>query len=77
MLGESKYFSTIDCANGLLQLPVKEDKAKTAFSARNGYFQYRRMPFGLKGVPATFQRLITTVLGGIQEIKCLVYLDMQ
>ena len=29
----------------------------------------------LKGAPATFQRLMTNVLVGIQGIKCLVYLD--
>ena len=74
-LGKSKYFSTIDCDNGFLQVPVKlEDQAKTAFSNR-GHFQYTRMPFGLKRAPATFQRLMTTVLSGIQGIKCLVYLD--
>lgn len=75
-LGKSKYFSTIDCASGFHQVPVrKEDQPKTAFSTREGHFQYRRMPFGLKGAPATFQRLMTTVLSGIQGIKCLVYLD--
>jgi len=75
-LGKSKYFSTIDCASGFLQVPVKhEDQAKTAFSTREGHFQYKRMPFGLKGAPATFQRLMTTVLSGIQGIRCLVYLD--
>ena len=52
-----------------------EGQPKTAFSTREGHFQYTRMPFGLKGAPATFQRLMTTVLSGIQGIKCLVYLD--
>jgi len=33
------------------------------------------VPYGLKGAPATFQRLMTGVLSGIQGIKCLVYLD--
>jgi hypothetical protein len=33
------------------------------------------MPLGLRGTPATFQRLMTTVRSGIQDIKCLVYLD--
>jgi hypothetical protein len=72
-LGKSKYFSTIDCASGFLQVPVKyEDQAKSAFSTREGH---KRMPFGLKKAPATFQRLMTTVLSGIQGIRCLVYLD--
>jgi hypothetical protein len=34
------------------------------------------MPFGLKGAPATFLRLISTVLSGIQDLRCLVYLDI-
>jgi hypothetical protein len=71
-LGKSKYFSTTDCASGFLQVPVKhEDQTKTTFSTR-GHFQYKRMPFGLKGAPAT---LMNTVLSGIQGIRCLVYLD--
>jgi len=75
-LGNSKYFSTIDCASGFLQVPARpEDQANTAFSTREGHFQYKRMPFRLKGAPATFQRLMTTVLSAIQGIKCLVYLD--
>jgi hypothetical protein len=65
-LGISKYFRTIDCASGFLQVPVKpEDQPKTAFSTREGHFEYRRMPFGLKVAPATFQILMTTVLSGI------------
>ena len=74
-LGKSKYFSTIDCASGFLQVSVKlEYQAKTTFSTR-GHFQYTRMPFGLKGAPATFQRLMTTILSGIQRTECLHYLN--
>jgi hypothetical protein len=71
-LGNSKYFSTIDCASGFLQVPVKpEDQPKTAFNTRDSHFQFKRVPFGLKGAPATFQSLMTNVVSDIQGIKCL------
>jgi hypothetical protein len=54
-LGNSKYFSTIDCASGFLQIPVKfEDRPKTAFSAVCAHYEYKRMPMGLKGATTTF-----------------------
>ena len=75
-LGSAKYFSTLDLASGFFQLDLEEcDKEKTAFSTHEGKFQYRKMPMGLKNSPATFQRMMNSVLAGLTAIKCLVYLD--
>ena len=41
---------------------ASEDRAKTAFMAPMGKFEFTRMPFGLKGAPTTFQRLMDVIL---------------
>ena len=75
-LGKSKYFSTLDLASGFHQIKMSpEDAAKTAFSVPQGHFQFNRMPFGLQNAPSTFQRLMNTVLSGLQGERCFVYLD--
>jgi len=48
---------------------------KTAFSTKQGYWEYRRLPFGLKMAPATFQKLMNSVLSGLTGTRCFVYLD--
>jgi hypothetical protein len=64
-------------ASGFLQIHIKlEDRPKTAFSAAYDHYEYKRMPMGLKGAPSTFQRLTSTVLSGLQGLKCFVYLDI-
>lgn len=75
-LGRSKYFTTLDLASGFHQIEIDpRDADKTAFSVERGKFQYNRMPFGLKGAPATFQRVMDNILREHIGKFCLVYLD--
>src|SRR6266511_4585820 len=75
-IARAKYYSSWDLISGFWQIEIeKEDKAKTAFSTSWGYYEYNVMPFGLKGAPATFQRLMTKVLGPYLYDFVMVYLD--
>lgn len=75
-LGKSTYFTTLDLANGFHQIQVHPNSIqKTAFSTENGHFEFLRMPFGLQNAPSTFQRMMDSVLAGLQNYICLVYLD--
>ena len=51
------------------------DRQKTAFTTRRGLFEFSVMPFGLCNALATFERLMETVLRGLQFETCLIYLD--
>ena len=48
---------------------------KTAFTSRWGLFEFVVMPFGLCNAPATFQRLMNTVLREKLDVCVTVYLD--
>ena len=75
-LGGAKYFSTLDLASGFHQIPMDPDsQQKTAFSSAYGHYEYKRMPFGLKNAPSTFQRLMDQVLSGLQGLELFVYMD--
>ena len=75
-LAGSVWFSTLDLKSGYWQVEVApEDREKTAFCTQEGLFEFNVMPFGLYTTPATFQRLMNSVLAGLQWSSCLVYLD--
>jgi hypothetical protein len=52
-----------------------ENKEKIAVSTGQGLWQFTVMPFGLCNAPATYERLMETVLRGLTFDSCLVYLD--
>lgn len=75
-LGKSHLFSVIDLASGFYQIPLDESSRElTAFSTNKGHWHFKRMAMGMRTSPATFQRLMNSVLSGLIGIKCFVYLD--
>ena len=75
-LGGASYFSVLDFCSGYFQIPLAEQsKQYTAFTTLEELFEFNVMPFGLTNAPSTFQRLMETVLRGLQWKICLVYID--
>ncbi|GFY28509.1 retrovirus-related Pol polyprotein from transposon 297 [Trichonephila clavipes] len=71
------FMSTLDLKkSGYHQVEVNPaDQDKTAFVCPFGTFRYKRMPFGLRNAPATFQRLMDQFRNGLPNVNILVYLD--
>ncbi len=72
----SRWFSVLDLCSGYYQISMaEEDKEETAFICPLGFFQFERMPQGITGVPATFQRLMEKAVGDMHLLQVIVYLD--
>ena len=73
---DNKVLSFLDAYSGYNQIPmVLSDMNKTAFITDDANYFYKVMPFGLKNVGATYQRLMDKVFSHIMG-KCVeVYVD--
>lgn len=76
-LRAARYISTIDLSQAYFQIPLeKKSHEITAFSVPGkGLFHFLRMPYGLTGASATFQRLVDKLIGPEMEPHTFAYLD--
>jgi transposase InsO family protein len=71
------YFAILDLTKGYYQAPLAENcQYLTAFITRDGKYEWQRVPMGLTGAPAYFQKVMSNeVLVGLVHHICEVYLD--
>ena len=75
-IGGKKIYSSIDLLQGFLQVPLEEGSRElTSFSTPTGHWEFVRMPFGLKGSPITFTRLVNTIFHGMLGKSIHIYMD--
>ncbi|CAM5127719.1 unnamed protein product [Eretmochelys imbricata] len=74
-LGGARYLTTTDLTKGYWQVPLDpEARANSAFTTPMGLLECLVLPFGLKGVPPTFQHLVDQLLKGMEDFA-LAYID--
>ncbi|KAK3090056.1 hypothetical protein FSP39_008860 [Pinctada imbricata] len=73
-IGSAKFVSKFDLLKGYWQVPLTERAREiSAFATPDGLYQYQVMPFGMKNAPATFQRMIHSLLNHLEG--CEAYID--
>lgn len=76
LLAQTLYFRTLNLTSSYWQVGTgASSQSNTAFRAHSDLYEFTVMLFGLCNAPATFQRLIKTVLQGLAQHKHFVYLD--
>ncbi|KAK7574018.1 hypothetical protein V9T40_011209 [Parthenolecanium corni] len=64
-------FSTIDLKDAFLQLEIDESSRKyLVVATHKGYYRFKRMPFGITVASLIYQKVMDTILAGIDGVVC-------
>lgn len=75
-LGRAKYFSCLDLISGFHQIELNESSRDvTSFTTDKGIFRFKRLPYGLKIAPNSFQRMMSLAFAGLSPTKAFLYMD--
>lgn len=75
-ISQARFLSSLDLLYGYWQVLIHPDDIhKTAIRTPLGSYEYVVMPMGLTNAPATFQRMMESVLRPFLTDFCMVYLD--
>ena len=75
-LGNAKFFSAMDLISRYWKVELlPSEQERCAIITSNGLYQPTCMPQGLFNAPATFQRIMDTILSDLKYSCVLIYLD--
>ncbi|KAH7699677.1 enzymatic polyprotein, partial [Aphelenchoides avenae] len=74
-IGHSKYFSSLDCSCGFLQIPLDlESSYKCGVITERATYRMTHLAFGLRNSSSIFSRVMSQMLSGLSE-HVLNYVD--
>ena len=75
-LAGAKFFSTLDLISAYHAFEIHpDDREKTAFSTKQGHWQWKRVPFGLCNAAPFFVHQIASLLAGMTWEELLAFFD--